>query len=240
MVAAATTALSATADGNQRKPGFPGFIPPGATPQQAAAALAAPLPMLAGTGLGMGDPMNKMPPLAPAVGGGLAPAFGSGLWLCATTHPDDSQNVRAVCRADNDKPFSQACRQMTNSARPLLLCCGSCQCELTESQLAQALLPRQVPQRLPQQYNLACQRRRGRNPNRRTEGWKGGPPRSSTKDCFGDLRATIKTRLKRLCGVLLSRRNHQRQRHRSKHRRKPHPAMRAATTQQATVRKVQR
>ncbi len=55
MVAAANTALSATADGNQMKPGFPGFIPPGANPQQVAAALAArPAPnVLAGTGLGI-------------------------------------------------------------------------------------------------------------------------------------------------------------------------------------------
>ena len=80
MVAAANTALSATADGNQKKPGFPGFIPPGATPQQVAAALAArPAPnVLAGTGLGMGDPMKQLAPIAPAVGGGLAPAFNSG------------------------------------------------------------------------------------------------------------------------------------------------------------------
>ena len=80
MVAAANTALSATADGNQKKPGFPGFIPPGANPQQVAAALAArPMPnVLAGTGLGMGDPMKQIAPIAPAVGGGLAPAFNSG------------------------------------------------------------------------------------------------------------------------------------------------------------------
>ena len=80
MVAAANTALSATADGNQKKPGFPGFIPPGANPQQVAAALAArPAPnVLAGTGLGMGDPMKQIAPIAPAVGGGLAPAFNSG------------------------------------------------------------------------------------------------------------------------------------------------------------------
>ena len=80
MVAAANTALSATADGNQKKPGFPGFIPPGANPQQVAAALAArPMPnVLAGTGLGMGDHMKQIAPIAPAVGGGLAPAFNSG------------------------------------------------------------------------------------------------------------------------------------------------------------------
>lgn len=80
MVAAANTALSATADGNQKKPGLPGFIPPGANPQQVAAALAArPAPnVLAGTGLGMGDPMKQIAPIAPAVGGGLAPAFNSG------------------------------------------------------------------------------------------------------------------------------------------------------------------
>ncbi len=80
MVAAANTALSATADGNQKKPGFPGFIPPGATPQQTATALAArSMPnVLAGTGLGMGDPMRQLAPIAPAVGGGLAPAFNSG------------------------------------------------------------------------------------------------------------------------------------------------------------------
>jgi hypothetical protein len=82
MVAAANTALSATADGNQKKPGFPGFIPPGANPQQVAAALAARTApnVLAGTGLGMGDPMKQVAPIAPAVGGGLAPAFGSGLY----------------------------------------------------------------------------------------------------------------------------------------------------------------
>ena len=80
MVAAANTALSATADGNQKKPGFPGFIPPGANPQQVAAALAARQApnVLAGTGLGMGDPMKQLAPIAPAVGGGLAPAFNSG------------------------------------------------------------------------------------------------------------------------------------------------------------------
>ena len=109
MVAAANTALSATADGNQKKPGFPGFIPLGATPQQAAAALAArPAPnVLAGTGLGMGDPMKKMPPLAPAVGGELAPAFGSGLYGPNARYnalpQDNSQNVGAV--AVPDKPI---------------------------------------------------------------------------------------------------------------------------------------
>ena len=58
MVAAANTALSATADGNQKKPGFPGFIPPGANPQQVAAALAARTApnVLAGTGLGLTAP----------------------------------------------------------------------------------------------------------------------------------------------------------------------------------------
>lgn len=109
MVAAANKALSATADGNQKKPVFPGFIPLGATPQQAAAALAArPAPnVLAGTGLGMGDPMNKMPPLAPAVGGELAPAFGSGLYGPNARYnalpQDNSQNVGAV--AVPDKPI---------------------------------------------------------------------------------------------------------------------------------------
>lgn len=109
MVAAANKALSATADGNQKKPGFPGFIPPGANPQQVVAALAArPAPnVLAGTGLGMGDPMNKMPPLAPAVGGELAPAFGSGLYGPNARYnalpQDNSQNVGAV--AVPDKPI---------------------------------------------------------------------------------------------------------------------------------------
>ena len=58
MVAAANKALSATADGNQKKPVFPGFIPLGASPQATAAALAARQApnVLAGTGLGLNAP----------------------------------------------------------------------------------------------------------------------------------------------------------------------------------------
>ena len=81
MVAAATPALSATADGNQKKPGFPGFIPPGANPQQVAAAQA---PVMVTDGMGP-RPAPQPEPASAGVDG--IPTGGPTGWTGGATQP---------------------------------------------------------------------------------------------------------------------------------------------------------